>query len=451
MKRGWIIAAGLVATVAVGVVVVLSIPAASFRRAANELPAAEAEARRRGIPLSLTDPKLHADLADEENAALKLPALITRLQAASKGNADRGKKARDFLGDPTEENRKAAIETIKILDPILDEFVTLSRMKGMRFPRDWGTKSPYELLFPELAHIKSIAQYLSVRAVLGAEAGRFKASLEDVKVALRLSVMVGSVPSFIGGLVRISCEAISARAIERIASTEPNNRPLLAELKQVIRSHQVKEFDILRFIYGEVAMAYTTCIHLRAPGKSETFDLGEEWGVYDPLRRFDEQTVQSGFAARAIQWNFRMLDALAESANFATRYDRLQYAEDVHPRPNHWDATWLMSAIISPMYAEFYAATVAREARLRLTWNLLKGVQQYGAPSNWPEQLNPNIGFMVDPFTESPFLYQKDEKGILLYSPGKDLKDDGGRATKVDRQDEKETTDVTVAFPYRRM
>ncbi len=430
---------------------VLSIPAASFRRAASELPAAEAEARRRGIPLSLTDPRLHADLADEENAALKLPPLITRLQAASKGNADRGKKARDFLGDPTEENRKAAIETIKILDPILDEFVALSRMKGMRFPRDWGTQEPTNIQFPELAFMKSSVHYLAVRAVLHAEADRTDLSIQDIEASSLLSVMAGSDPTFVGGLVRIACESISVRAIERLVSSQSGNRKLVAKLLQITESKLDRDFNSLRFLQGETALGYATCIHLKTPKKSEADEVGAEDRIHDVVRRYDRQTVQRGFATRFLQGSFRIFDALERPTQFGERYDELSSLMDDNPDSFRWDPSWIMFAVLTPIVAEFYAATVAREARLRLTWNLLKGVQQYGAPSNWPERLNPNNSFMADPFTEAPFLYQKDQKGILLYSPGKDLKDDGGKATKVNRQDEDETTDVTVAFPYRRM
>jgi hypothetical protein len=54
-----------------------------------------------------------------------------------------------------------------------------------------------------------------------------------------------------------------------------------------------------------------------------------------------------------------------------------------------------------------------------------------------------------DPLTGQSFLHRKTEDGFLLYSVGRNLKDDGGLSLDDRPEDDTESDDVTVHFRSR--
>lgn len=93
---------------------------------------------------------------------------------------------------------------LSIYDATIEELRQAAALPASRFPLNYDSKFPAEILLPHLAGLKSCSQMLQLRAVAELQNGQSEPALADVKLMLRLADSVHTEPFMISHLVRIA-------------------------------------------------------------------------------------------------------------------------------------------------------------------------------------------------------------------------------------------------------
>lgn len=109
------------------------------------------------------------------------------------------------------------------------------------------------------------------------------------------------------------------------------------------------------------------------------------------------------------------------------------------------DAGYELNAILMPVFAPVVLREQQSEAvrRLRLVAETL--LEQRGTTGRFPDSLAEVPGLPTDPFSDAPFHYKKMQNGFLVYSVGKNQKDDGGDDRTKDADGF--TSDIVLRYP----
>jgi hypothetical protein len=89
-------------------------------------------------------------------------------------------------------------------DSVIEELRVASQLPDSRFPVDYDSESPWAILLPYLAPLKSCAQVLQLRSVAELQNGQPEKALDDVQLALQLTDKVRTEPILISHLVRLA-------------------------------------------------------------------------------------------------------------------------------------------------------------------------------------------------------------------------------------------------------
>jgi hypothetical protein len=98
-------------------------------------------------------------------------------------------------------------------DPAIEELRQASQLPYSRFPLDYDTDDPAEILLPHLAVLKQCSLALQLRAIAELQNGQSEKALDDVKLALRLTDSVRTEPFIITHLVRIAILQITLQPV----------------------------------------------------------------------------------------------------------------------------------------------------------------------------------------------------------------------------------------------
>jgi hypothetical protein len=152
-------------------------------------------------------------------------------------------------------------------DSVIEELRAASQLPDSRFPIDYYNESPWSILLPHLAPLKSCAQVLQLRSVAELQNGQPDRTLEDVRLALQLTDKVRNEPILISHLVRLAMVQLMLQPIwEGLAAHKWSDAQLVALDAELAR------LDFLA--------AYRLGMH---------GELGGQTGEMDLLRRHPEK------------------------------------------------------------------------------------------------------------------------------------------------------------------
>jgi hypothetical protein len=112
--------------------------------------------------------------------------------------------------------QSAASEVLLALskyDPVIEELRAASQLPDSRFPIDYYNESPWSILLPHLAPLKSCAQVLQLRSVAELQNGQPDRALDDVLLALQLTDKVRNEPILISHLVRAAMVQLTLQSV----------------------------------------------------------------------------------------------------------------------------------------------------------------------------------------------------------------------------------------------
>jgi hypothetical protein len=451
MRRTWVIVAACF-----GVVVVVCAIGGWFvwsrtdiAQAAAQLDQAIADAKAAGLPWTAADMAPKPPVKDSDNAAPLLgrcKELIEREPVVIQGLKDLEKPQtyNDVQG------MRAAITELK---PLLSVARAAADKPRCDFHRDWD-EGPW-LTFPEEVSAKHIARLLSAEAVCEAADGDESGALKDLDRVFAMGRHVGSDPILIGMLVDLACDAIVARAAERVAEQWHSEPERLERLRAMLV--RCGEPDIRYALKGEsyMGVALLRNVHslrqFNAIAKGGSGDPGDNESNYEAMK--PKAFVRSGapdtfFGRVMLCRNLQVWTRFKHESGQTT--DPMKVSKilgDLSEQESHMGWSHLANQILLPVFSQAGSAVV-RERATRVCTAGLAAVLAYKARhGRYPKTLAEAGVTDLDPFDGKPLKLRIDGDGCRVYSVGPDGMDDGG----VRREDLKNASDkgwdVVASYP----
>jgi len=417
-------------------------------RAASELPAARAAARRADLPVEADEVRRGPKLAPEDNAASLVreagkyyrssPSLISAKTKLDSTVYSADKATREAL-TPAQ-----VLPLFEPFEPAYDLARRAAKKSACDFEYDWS-QGP-DLLFPEPEIVKRLVKDLSARAEYFARAGRLDEALADLGVAWQLGRLIGQEPSTIHLLVEIACESIILKSYERVIEHSADDAARL-KLVQMQLGALGPLPDLHNACRGEAFFMVQLSRRIRS--WRDFYDLMKPVNSGDPssyesdrIPRQGAPTVLSrGFECRALQYiterENRVRDKL-DAHSYLESQLAMDKAEQLRTDPSH-----LLNRVLMPLFDRVCNGVLKTDANRRCI-RALAVAMEFRAKHGRPPKSLAEIGLHeIDPFDHQPLRYKATATSICVYSVGEDLVDDGGRRTKPSGE---LTVDVAAEF-----
>ena len=408
---------------------------AAFEMAAAELPAAEAEAKRLGLPLTGADLMPESTLSTQENANTILQLAYAEWKASPARAKGTEPQLTLALANPDSKNLAVARRILEGARSELDLAVKSTQKSQIDFARSWDKERIYEMKFPELGYIKSFVKWLGYRAFLRTLEGDTRGAVRDLQAAFRLSHFAGSDPTAISALVQFSCETIVIRAIERVITLRPSDASFLTALDQMTEAQLALKTDIHRSLRGEVVYA---SIFTNLPISMLKLEPMAPTNSDDPLARSDlaefrknlapngvgNKIAEDAYRAQVLKMWSALYDPTLRDLSLIEKSDRMSKIVSIYIRED--DPTATMTRFLSEPMAKIFDMLLRREVWLHTLKGLIVVNKYRATHGRFPDSLA-DAGFQAqDVFSGEPLRYIRDGKSVRVYSIGPDRIDNGG-------------------------
>jgi len=259
---------------------------------------------------------------------------------------------------------------------------------------------------------RRIATLLQLESILQAQDNRQDQSLATTLGILNAGRSVGDEPYTISQLIRMSCEGLAVRSLERIlAQGKPTDKAIVSA--QELFENESRQSLLLMAIRGDRADVFQKMSITKVP-------FLQPWNL-GGLFRLQTKCVEAAKALPEEQL-FRVQQLKAEAAKFDP-----------------------MSSQSFKSFEKTVAAFIRSQAGLRCAIVALALERYRHVHKSWPDNLVALVPEFLrelptDPFNGSPLKYRRFAEGVVIYSVGPDGQDNGG---KLDRQNPKaEGTDI---------
>jgi hypothetical protein len=320
---------------------------------------------------------------------------------------------------------------------------------GCYFERDYGRPS-FSMLLPELQKIREAARLLAFDARAKAATGEVRAALGDCRVMLAMAEHASSDPNLIALLVAAAIDRMTMQTLEAVLASTP---PAADDLKAVFldgnfsyhlafrRALRMEEaFGLAAFYDLTVEKIPFSELGLAPPEQSSSSPA--ILGCAPLYRWFWLATDQELYRRQMKQWQQWASRPYWESKAYWDEWDAL--AKLLDDRLNceskaDWDrcegsirdgAGVLTRQLLGAPCrgAETTAQADARRDLMRLGLATYRFQASHGRLPAKPDELVPEFIPAVpqDPFDGKPLRMKKTARGLVLYSIGPDMTDNGG-------------------------
>ena len=228
------------------------------------------------IPYDKRDPhfviRMHMPIAHNDNpppncAGDRVQGTFTKLDGWQSYYREQAAKTNEFAV-PTQPQSPAedVLLALSKYDSALDELRAACRLPDSRYPIDYDNESPWAILLPHLAQLKSCAMLLQLRSAAELQNGQTDKALDDVRLTLQLSDKVRTEPILISHLVR---EAMVQLALQSVW--------------EGLARHQWSDAQLAALEAGLAKVDFVTAYRLGMHG-----ELGGQTGEMDLIRRKPE-------------------------------------------------------------------------------------------------------------------------------------------------------------------
>jgi len=393
----------------------------AYGQAAADLPAQLALAKQEGLPVTLDQLVADMKVSDADNAGPDYKALFPIILAPGSVRD----AFRPFDGISEKDSGIAAKRAaLPALTAVLEQARQISSKPRCNFNRDY--RKGFALALPEFSYLRRIARALCFESETRSREGNWAGALHDLKAAQKIGRHLGDEPIEVGVLIQLSTEVLVQRSFERVIADHAQNAPFLAEAKRVEDGFGPLP-DFRRTVGTNLVITSAalkdpeTLKYLQEPPGSDSFK--------EPLAkfRFNISTVRDAYADKAVSRyrqlyaaiSPRMEDWEANRTAMAAVYQQVR--QDRSPANNLGPLFFEVSDILGDVPGE----AIAYRNLIGTELHLLIDRQKTGKLAN---KLPHSNSSMLDPFTHKPLIYRPSAKGFVLYSVGKDRKDNGGKA-----------------------
>ncbi|MGE5294272.1 MAG: hypothetical protein ACM3VT_05535, partial [Solirubrobacterales bacterium] len=345
-----------------------------------------------------------------------------------------------FLRGTIEPNESVRLEE-SIRQDVVSQALSIvqqgTRRPVCRFDRQYSAGIQMEL---PMSDIRQMAWILCTKARFESQAGRPAEAWELVRTQLRFADALVQEPVIISQLVRCSTIRMPCRTIQAMCEMTPPDPQQTAYLLNALKALDdirplMLAMDGDRLIFGQWLLSLP---------KPE---------LYKVMRKdlFAQDDTPGLWYWATFHWiHFKPVFLADQAAYLRTTHESLHmverpYSPDDKKAPVPPGHT--LTSMLVPGYGrvkEVYLETIAQIRITRAGLALLQYKQDHGA---FPPTLDVlNAKEVADPFVDQPLRYYTESDGFVLYSVGKDQKDNGGVPQPADSKD-KTDFDIVWRFP----
>jgi hypothetical protein len=350
-----------------------------------------------------------------------------------------------------EEKKKEVIEFILHNSEFAELYEMLEKASRMecRFSSDEEYENGVYQVTEELQQLRDCARDLADKARIEREYGDINKSLNASLVGLRISKSLANEPTIVHQLVRFALDDIALRELEEAINKEGGNLELYKAFIDEIEKERTPHIIHLALKRGLVYSTLPFFSHYRELGE-KVFELTEEQKQIetyphgeDTLRQIKDQKqalknvyLKSGCRTPEEFFTKEEIFSLKTKAKVipltAKPYWQVsKELEEIDAKIENLQDKGLLSNIFSSYYQRMYMSEAIYDARLGLAEIALANKiykQKHEEYVDSLSQLTPDILSVLplDPFTGEDYIYKKKDKGFIVYSLGKNMKDDNG-------------------------
>jgi hypothetical protein len=373
-----------------------------------------------GIPLTLKD--IEPECNPSDNAALDWKKAEAMLSIDRKDRPFMAQIIGDFFEDSplSKEKKERLRDLIAKNQDALILILEASAKSCFKYEEKWEVPG-YNLRTETAISMIQGARLLGVDAVFKAEDGNVEEAIEQCLAARRLLKMYLQEPYLINYLVATACIKQVAVCLNKIVSEKNIETDLLRKILKEWDSSPWREGLTWSFKSERIFGLESALLFLNGEYEKDFFQGGKlYYWVFRPVYKSE------------IIWlmgNYDLMIKAAEMPYYSSRDSKI-----LEERINSTPWYFIMSRLFLPnaVTVLFKRATLNamfETARIGIACKIYKNLH-----GDFPEdlaELSPDIleNIPVDPFTGNPLIYKKQDLGIMVYSIGSNLKDDGGKGT----------------------
>jgi len=407
---------GLVAFIAVGLVVRAIFNYTNGKKLEKFLTQMKSE----GIPLTLKD--IEPECNPRENAALIWKTAEAMFSLERENRTFLGKVIGDFFeGRPlSEEEKQRSHDLMAENQDIIRLILDASTKPCFKYEEQWEIPG-YNLKIAKAISMIQSTRLLGIDAVIKAEEGHVEEAVNQCLAARRFLQLYLQEPSLITYLVATACMKQVAVCFNKIVTEREIETDML---KRILREWDCSPWreGLVRSLEAERIIRIETSLLYLKGDYEVTFDLGGKfyYWVFRPVYKSE------------IIWLMGSYDLVKKAAGMP--YYASRDSEELERRMNSTPWYYKMAGLLLPnaVAVLFKRATLEamfETARVGIACKIYKNMH-----GDFPEDLSelaPEIleEVPVDPFTGNSLIYSKQDSGIIIYSIGSNLKDDGGNGT----------------------
>lgn len=458
-RRVWYIATALVALVALIALAVYRNPTRlAFERAAVDLPAAEAEARRIGLPLTAEDLRPKTPIMPSENAAPLIRSAGTDFENLIQGHPIWNQLSVRGVARLMPEKRSQLESLFAAAGPTLDVAIQASERPVCDFERPWDTKPIWEITFAELEYLRNLTSALRNRGLWLLQQGDVSGAARDFRAALALARFAGSDGDAFGATVQMNLETSGIVAIEQAASLRPRDTAFLDQLDALLAEVEFHPVRNQQLLGAEVVNSLLVVNYSPDKLASATFNPQGAGGLEGQLLALQHSTFlapplvpttirKDAYRARALRFWSRYIAGVT-GADTSLRAKVL-----IDPTLKQLDSadepTLRLLQHGSPITKDTHKTFFRRDAKIRTTRALLAVLKHRIQHGRYPTSLAGVTSNTDDPFSFSKLGYRVNGEEVRVYSVDRDEMSNGGRLLSERRWYLPRGGDIVSLYPYR--
>ena len=417
-------------------VVVLVIHTALLVFSGIALRNARAELRAAGRPMSPAE-IIPADVPANENAAPLYESAFALLDSESIGDkklavfvTDAG---RDYAVDPDADEKRSTFENALANETFVR---TLELVEQAAARTQCNFNLQYDLGGMLCVHhvddMLAIGRILKAKALLHARRGETQKTYAALDIALRMAEALRDEPMLSSAVVRNAQYYMALELLPALCAKAPPDDETAARLSALLADVDLVA-SYIRAVDGERLFMGEWTYNCFADGNVHDFLGPENDGVW-------AARVAKGLLGYRPSLQLDHAAYLRTHSRFAANAARPLWLWEIKPiaRPDDefpWYAT--ISRIITPALNSSLLHSVHVQALIRVSRTglaLLRHKLAHGAYPASLAEIDPEFlgEIPVDPFTGQPLVYRPEADGFVLYSLGKNFRDDNGTIESID-------------------
>ena len=397
---------------------------------------ARAELRAAGRPMSPAE-IIPADVPANENAAPLYESAFALLDSESIGDkklaAVVADASRDYAADPDADEKRSTFENALANETFVR---TLELVEQAASRTRCNFNLQYDLggmLCVRHAHdMFAIGRILKAKALLHARRGETQKTYAALEIALRMAEALRDEPMLSSAVVRNAQYSMALELLPVLCAKAPPDDATAARLSALLADVDLVA-SYVHAVDGERLFMGEWTYNCFADGNIHDFLGPENDGVW-------AARVAKGLLGYRPSLQLDHAAYLRTHSRFAANAARPLWLWEIKPiaRPDDefpWYAT--ISRIITPALNSSLLHSVHVQALIRVSrvgLALLRHKLAHGAYPASLAEIDPEFlgEIPVDPFTGQPLVYRPEADGFVLYSLGKNFRDDNGTIESID-------------------